>query len=802
MSNFKSNSLINHDRYLFDRTLPKYLILSLTLFLAVFLMVETKAELASSSEMTQVCQNWLTESVVRDGSWAGEINPQVSNMGEIRSDEGILLARYYNIEPSGFVLIPVLKEMNPIKAYSDISILDDNQDGGFLLLLKEMLGRRMEMYQNKFGSLDASQPLDGEAIFGRSHRDEWDRLAMDSKTFAAQISLDKSSRESAGPLLTSSWHQRAPYNNLCPMGDGGRCVVGCVATATAQIMDFWQWPASGVGDHSYYWDGDNSCDGSTPGQTLYADFSDSYDWDNIIDSCDDGCDPADSSALAHLNYEVGVAFNMIYGACGSGSWVSMAPQVYPVYFKYSNEITRVDRYNYTLVEWYNLIKEEIDNGRPIQYRIRSHSIVCDGYRDDGGQYEYHMNYGWGGSFTTWFVLDSLYCSWVEPDSICPADEELMITNIRPQNEPIIEFTGRSVVDSLGDGDGHADVGETLELNASLINNGWNAYNVLGELTSNDGYITINTSSVSFAMSLPWGDSASSQSPYNITVSPSCPDPHIATFEIEMSTAAGFTFTDSFYLFIGDTPGFTDNMESGQDFWTHTNYTQGFNEEWHQESYRYHSSSTCWKAGGDGDIWYGNSCDGALITPPFLLPEDAVLNFWHWIDAEIDQGKGTAWDGAIVMISSGDGNWNQVYPSDGYPYTIIENGASPFDAETPCYSGSSDWSSASFDLSAYSGAVQIMFRFGSDGNTTGEGWYIDDIEVASGLLCGDANSDKSVNVSDAVHLVNYIFIEGSPVPEPLCKGNANGDELVNISDAVWIINYILVGGNPPVSGCCG
>jgi Peptidase C10 family/Dockerin type I domain len=801
MSKARNNSLVNVGRRLFDNALPKYFILSLTLILSVFIMAETKAELASSSEMEQVCHNWLIEMVNRDGSWAGDANPRISHMGEIRSDEDLLLARYYSIEPSGFVVIPVLKEMNPIKAYSDISILDDKQTGGFLLMLKEMLSRRMELYENKFGSLDASQPADGEAIFGRSHRAEWDRLTLDSKTFAAQLSLDKSSRESAGPLLTSSWHQRAPYSNLCPMGDGGRCVVGCVATATAQIMNFWQWPASGVGDHSYWWDGDNSCEGSTPGQTLYADFSDEYDWDNMIDSCDDGCGAADSAALAHLNYEVGVAFDMIYGACGSGTYTSMATQVFPGYFKYSIDITRVDRYNYNLEEWYNLIKVEIDNSRPIQYRIRSHSIVCDGYRDQSGQYEYHMNYGWGGSFTTWFVLDSLYCYWVEPDSICPADEELMITNIKPQTEPIISFIGRSVVDTLGDSDGHADVGETFEINSSIINNGWNAYNVQGELTSTDGYITINSSSVNFAMSLPWGESASSQSPYEITISPSCPDPYIATFHIEMSTAAGFTFTDSFYVFIGDTEGFEDNVESGDDYWVHKSNTIGFYEEWHQETYRYHSSSTSWKAGGEGDIWYGNSCDGALITPPFLLPEDAVLNFWHWIDAEIDQGKGTAWDGAIVMISSGDGVWTQIEPSGGYPFTIIQNAASPFDAETPCFSGSFDWSPASFDLSAYSGAVQIMFRFGSDGNTTGEGWYIDDVEIVSGLICGDANSDKDVNVSDGVSIINYVFISGSLVPAPLCKADANGDETVNISDAVWIINYVFIGGAPPVFDCC-
>ena len=62
-------------------------------------------------------------------------------------------------------------------------------------------------------------------------------------------------------------------------------------------------------------------------------------------------------------------------------------------------------------------------------------------------------------------------------------------------------------------------------------------------------------------------------------------------------------------------------------------------------------------------------------------------------------------------------------------------------------------------------------------------------------CGDANGDGSVNVSDAVWIINYVFV-GSGPPIPLACGDANGDGSVNVSDAVWIINYVFVGGAPP------
>jgi hypothetical protein len=68
-------------------------------------------------------------------------------------------------------------------------------------------------------------------------------------------------------------------------------------------------------------------------------------------------------------------------------------------------------------------------------------------------------------------------------------------------------------------------------------------------------------------------------------------------------------------------------------------------------------------------------------------------------------------------------------------------------------------------------------------------------IYGSYICGDANGDGLVNVSDAVYIINYVFVGGDP-PDPLAAGNANCDIGVNVSDAVWIINYIFVGGNAP------
>jgi hypothetical protein len=69
------------------------------------------------------------------------------------------------------------------------------------------------------------------------------------------------------------------------------------------------------------------------------------------------------------------------------------------------------------------------------------------------------------------------------------------------------------------------------------------------------------------------------------------------------------------------------------------------------------------------------------------------------------------------------------------------------------------------------------------------------DLGDNYICGDANGDGSVDISDVVYLIAYIFSGGS-APVPLAAGDANNDTTVDISDAVYLIAYIFSGGAPP------
>lgn len=72
-------------------------------------------------------------------------------------------------------------------------------------------------------------------------------------------------------------------------------------------------------------------------------------------------------------------------------------------------------------------------------------------------------------------------------------------------------------------------------------------------------------------------------------------------------------------------------------------------------------------------------------------------------------------------------------------------------------------------------------------------------VGDSAYCGDIDGNGVVNISDAVGLVNYIFL-GAPVNGEICRYDSNADGTVNISDAVRLIFYIF-GSKTPLTGCC-
>jgi len=68
--------------------------------------------------------------------------------------------------------------------------------------------------------------------------------------------------------------------------------------------------------------------------------------------------------------------------------------------------------------------------------------------------------------------------------------------------------------------------------------------------------------------------------------------------------------------------------------------------------------------------------------------------------------------------------------------------------------------------------------------------------------GDADGDSTIQISDIVTIINYLFKE-QPVLNPSCRGDVNADGKVLLSDIVYLINYLFKSGPTPLKSkeCC-
>jgi hypothetical protein len=69
--------------------------------------------------------------------------------------------------------------------------------------------------------------------------------------------------------------------------------------------------------------------------------------------------------------------------------------------------------------------------------------------------------------------------------------------------------------------------------------------------------------------------------------------------------------------------------------------------------------------------------------------------------------------------------------------------------------------------------------------------------------GDSNSDRAANISDAVHILAFLF-QGAPEPGCLSSADVNDDGRVDISDPIALLRFLFLGGAPVPApyGACG
>ncbi len=221
-------------------------------------------------------------------------------------------------------------------------------------------------------------------------------------------------KEPISPLVSIHWDQEVPYNNLCPeITDesmkkdtyNGRFVTGCVATAMAQVMGYYQWPqGKTLMPIPAYTSKQANLDVSELPVTT-------FDWNNIKNVYSSDYSQAEADAVAKLMQYCGSSVRMNYyysSKGGSGAFGSDVPKALKTYFDYAATTKLITRYDYTADTWADALYGELKAKRPVVLCGASpfggHCFVVDGYAE--GEF-FHINWGWSGFQDGYYRLSVL-----------------------------------------------------------------------------------------------------------------------------------------------------------------------------------------------------------------------------------------------------------------------------------------------------------------------------------------------------------------------------------------------------------
>lgn len=326
-------------------------------------------------------------SVLKSGSLPSLKRKEIEKVSTIMDESNTPAIYIINYKPNGFVILSATKKESPVLAFSENNVIDNNFDA---IGLSDWISVRKKRIENLKRDNNYKVP--------KSVQDEW--LAAAPPEDEEIIVSGGTVYEQVGPFLPTIWGQAERYNDeltslQCENTLNGRPQTGCVATAMAQIMRYWQHPST-------------------------------YSW-SIMPSYTNRYMSATTGTLeiAKLMKDIGSAVNMVYDCTqGSTSSLPYARTAFVNTFSYSSTASIIN-YNSSTIESYFI--PQIQMNMPIlmsgvdAIRGVGHAWVCDGYKrnvqtlihNPGTVYEYEtfaisgfylsLNWGWNGSSNGWFL---------------------------------------------------------------------------------------------------------------------------------------------------------------------------------------------------------------------------------------------------------------------------------------------------------------------------------------------------------------------------------------------------------------
>jgi hypothetical protein len=214
----------------------------------VVLTFQAAAAPRSPAEVQAAVQTWLRHVVA-----AARPDASVDRLEPAYRDVR-LVAYVAHLSGGGFCLCGSDDRLLPVYVYNPGDAYDPAFPGYQYVLLQ--MGHWLASLEQPSNAPSAAAAVSGSDFAARAAY--WDCLVAGQAPAAPVQAVPAFTGGEPGMMtlnVTSHWHQDPPYNSLCPyLTDTEQTIVGCVATAMAQILYYWKWPPTGESNQTMpYW---------------------------------------------------------------------------------------------------------------------------------------------------------------------------------------------------------------------------------------------------------------------------------------------------------------------------------------------------------------------------------------------------------------------------------------------------------------------------------------------------------------------------------------------------------------------
>ncbi len=374
---------------------------------SLFLTRVAPAAPVTADTATSAVQGWLHQDRRPLGR---ELPGKIKSTQAVKNAAGEVLYYVVHLDPAGFVILPADDQADPIIAFSATGKFDASSGSGTAALVNHDLPKRMARARSRAAGASKSRGK-WHAFLAGSPNPPPDVEENGNIVVASQIWV--------APFVQTLWNQStdislqdACYNYFTPpYGTGvvSNYPCGCVATALAQEMYYFQYPNTGVGTASF------TITNNGASQTAHLRGGDGaggpYQWNQML-LAPTNATTNQAGAMGALTYDAGVAINMAYSAELSFAYTYVAQQALTNTFKFANAAYYEDDLNGSISgqNLVDMINPNLDARLPVIIGIEpdgGHCALCDGYGYSASTLFHHLNMGYAGDDDIWYALPSV-----------------------------------------------------------------------------------------------------------------------------------------------------------------------------------------------------------------------------------------------------------------------------------------------------------------------------------------------------------------------------------------------------------